>query len=286
MNPWIHCTCNGSTAPAGAVTSEMDSSWSLIGSFLDAEWIQTFVTAPGAFWLAIVIIMIADWLISRFGLLQISWIDFTADEFIFLFSNSSPPSKTPFPSKPCLDLSPVLTHQWCVIFNNLAMIRRTSAHLSDRAKVPVDFWFCHIDDDHAQLEQWLWAVRRERQQLIRVLSISSQGSDDARIKWRVLFQLACQHQDRDPSKHQCASSWWCVYLPPEKWRRIMRAVAGAPTGKKGEVRLAIMWTPGKGRSTYVTLRWKSVTSLCVLASLGDVRRFPTEETFSQSSAHL
>ena len=65
----------------------------------------------------------------------------------------------------------------------------------------------------------------------------------------------------------------------------MCAVAGAPRGKKGEVRLAIMWTPGKGRSTYVTLQRKSVTSLCVLASL-DVRRFPTEETFSQSSAHL
>ena len=66
----------------------------------------------------------------------------------------------------------------------------------------------------------------------------------------------------------------------------MRAVAGAPRGKKGEVRLAIMWTPGKGRNTYVTLRRKSVTSLCVFASLGDVRRFPTEKKPSANRARI
>ena len=61
------------------------------------------------------------------------------------------------------------------------MIRRTSAHLSDRAKVPVDFWFCHIDDDHAQLEHRLMTLS-SKTRTATVLSISSQGSDDARIK--------------------------------------------------------------------------------------------------------
>jgi len=37
------------------------------------------------------------------------------------------------------------------------MIRRTSAHLSDRAKVPVDFWFCHIDNDHAKDQTMQWS---------------------------------------------------------------------------------------------------------------------------------
>ena len=76
------------------------------------------------------------------------WIqfDFSAERLHFSFL-SRPPSKTPsFPLK---------TAVMC-LFNNLAMIRRTSAHLSDRAKAPVDFWFRPIDDDdHAQLEQGL-----------------------------------------------------------------------------------------------------------------------------------
>ena len=147
--------------------------------------------------------MIADWLWNNSALLQISLMDFTADEFIFLFSSSRQDLLGP-------------TFSTCVCKLGWWSLRQMSSFLFSPAQ------------DKTCLD--------------------------------LLVQLACQRQDRDPSKPQCASSRWCVYLPPDKWRRIMRAVAGAPRGKKGEVRLAIMWTPSKGRSTYVTLRRKSVTS--------------------------
>lgn len=71
-----------------------------------------------------------------------------AERIYFSFLQPKTAFQDPFPSQ---DLSHVFKPVMC-LFNNLAMIRRTSAHLSDRAKVPVDFWFRHIDDDHAQLE--------------------------------------------------------------------------------------------------------------------------------------
>lgn len=56
-------------------------------------------------------------------------------------------SWTLFLSKIYLDLYPVETSD--------VLYRRTSTHLSDRAKVSVDKWLRHIDDDQAQLEQGL-----------------------------------------------------------------------------------------------------------------------------------
>jgi len=61
------------------------------------------------------------------------------------------------PSRPSLPSPPLLgpiscSTQWCVTFDNLAMIRRSYERPPEwPSHEPVSFWFRHIDDDHALL---------------------------------------------------------------------------------------------------------------------------------------
>ena len=87
--------------------------------------------------------------------------DFMADEFIFLFSSSRPPSKTLFPS--CVQTSDVLysiTWLW-------SGAQAPTWVTEPKCRSTFGFVTLTMIMRNSSIDWWLWAVRRERQQSCR-----------------------------------------------------------------------------------------------------------------------